>query len=88
MLYVAELKRAASAGVDRRRRYLQKSAKDLTTAACTDDVVLAINRLARRYEDESQRGAKTDATAEMLMQACKALAQGQDPAPIPPGPNH
>jgi hypothetical protein len=89
MLYVEQLKRAATAGADRRRRrYLQKSAKDLTTAACTDDVVLAITKLAHRYEKESQQGAKTGATAEMLMQACQALAQGQDPAPIAPGPSH
>ena len=84
MRYAEELGRAAAAGGDRkRRRYLQESAKDLSAAACVDDVVLAVNRLAFQYEKESQRGAKTSATAEMLMQACKALAQGKDPAPIP-----
>jgi hypothetical protein len=85
MRYAEELGRAASAGGGlKQRRYLQGSVKDLSAAACADDVVLAVNRLAFRYENESQRGAKTGGTAEMLMQACKALAQGQDPAPIPP----
>jgi hypothetical protein len=89
MRYAQELERAASAGTDRRqRRYLQKSAKALFTAACVDDVRLAIRRLARRYEYESQQEATTGAIAEMLMRACLALAQGEDPAPIPPSPKH
>lgn len=94
MRYAEELKRAASAlkargafgGDRRRRRYLEKSAKELSTAACTDDVILAINRLTRQYETERQKGVKPAETVEMLLQASQALAQGKDPAPIPPGP--
>jgi hypothetical protein len=94
MRYAEELNRTASAlkgwgasgGDRRRRRYLEKSAKELSTAACTDDVTLAIASLAPRYEAERRKGTKPAEAVEMLLQACQALTQGKDPAPIPPAP--
>jgi hypothetical protein len=89
MRYVDELERAASelAGrqasrSDRRRKYLQKSTKELTAAACADDPVLAIGRLADQYAAETKKGAEPDDIAEILMHACQALAQGRHPATI------
>lgn len=90
MRYAEELRRTASETTgrsvfraDRRQqRYLQKKAKELSAAACADSPALAVGRLARQYEGEHGRGGKEAAIAEILMQACMALAQGQDPAPI------
>lgn len=64
------------------RRYLQKGAKNLSEAACAENPVNAIEGLARIYSAEYEKGGKTAGAAEMLMQACHALAQGQDPSPI------
>jgi hypothetical protein len=90
MRYAEELRRAASGATGRsvfradhrQQRYLQKKAKELSAAACADGPALAVGRLARQYEGEHGKGGKEAAIAEILMQACMALAQGQDPAPI------
>lgn len=83
MRYVEELRRAASAGADRQqRRYLKKAAEDFSTAACADNVQYQVSRLAHNYEGHWAPGAERDTTAGMLWQACTALAQGEDPAPI------
>lgn len=67
------------------RRYLQRSAKKLSEAACTGNPVSAVEVLAEGYGAEWVKGA--DLAAKMLMQACRQLAQGLDPEPIalPPG---
>ena len=84
MRYVDELKRSASepavpwGTTSRRRRYLRKSARKLTDAACESDPAAAIGALGNFYQAERQ---KHDELAEMLMLACHQLALGQDPAP-------
>ena len=96
--YVDELKRCAaeSAGVwgasRWRRKYLRENAKKLTVAACESDPVAAVSALGARYEAESQTGGKRAGKAEKmgmaetLMLACRQLARGQDPAPLPGRP--
>jgi hypothetical protein len=90
--YVGELEQAASEsqgqgaarGDRRRQRHLQKSAKELSAAACSGNPIVAIHKLADQYAAGYQRRAKPAETAEMLMQACRALAEGKGPAPIAP----
>jgi len=89
MRYVSELRRAASGSTNRdashsrrRRRYLQKSAKELQAAACTENPVLAVGGLADIYAVERERNNKLSQAAGMLSEACHDLAQGKDPAPI------
>jgi hypothetical protein len=83
MRYAEELRRAVSAGADRKqRRRLKKAAEDFSTVACADDVQYQVSRLAHAYEGDWAPGARRDATDEMLWLACTALFQGEDPAPI------
>jgi len=89
MRYAKELRQVASEPTGRgsdRQRYLQKNAEDLSAAACTGDPVRAVKRLAEKYKAECEKGAKQAEAAEMLMQACQALASCKDPAPITPAP--
>jgi hypothetical protein len=86
MRYVKELERVVSELEDQgasrsnrqRQKYLKKSAQELTAAACRSNPARAINELADQYE----KGAKSAVDAGLLMQACRALGQGKDPAPI------
>ncbi len=87
MRYAKELQQVASKPTAQDaprkvRRYLQKGAKEFSRAACADNPVLAVERLVRQYAVEYQKGSKQPAAVQMLMQACQALAQGKDPAPI------
>src|SRR5215813_6435621 len=82
MQYAQELERASA---DSGRRYMRKSVKELSTAACAGDPVRAIVTLAGKYAADAKKGIKEAEAAEMLNQACQALAQGKDPAPISPG---
>jgi hypothetical protein len=87
MRYVKELKRAASEPESQsasrgERRYLQKRVKEISAAACADNPILAISVLAHKYAAECETNTKRAKTADMLMQACQALVQGKDPAPI------
>jgi len=82
MQYVQELQRAAAGSGG---RYMRRSIKELSTAACAGDPVIAIATLARKYTGDVEKGIKQAGVAEMLNQACQALAQGKDPAPISPG---
>lgn len=96
MRYVDELKRSASEfpvawGRNRRRRkYLREHAKKLSAAACASDPVAALRALADLYEAECQtpgrrvRVPEKTETAEMLMRACRRLAEGKEPAPVTP----
>jgi hypothetical protein len=95
MRYVDELKRSASEppaawGRNRRRRkYLRENAKELSAAACASDPVAALNALGDLRQAECQtpggrvRVQEKAQMAETLMRACRQLAQGKDPAPIP-----
>jgi len=83
MQYVHELERAA-VGIG--GRYMQKSVKELSAAACAADPVHAIATLVGKYAADAKKGIKQAKAAEMLYQACKALAEGKDPAPISPAP--
>jgi hypothetical protein len=78
MAYVKELERV-SAGSG---RYLRKSIKELSAAACAGDPVHSIAILARKYGDDAKKSRKRAEAAQMLSQACQALAQGKKPAPI------
>ena len=93
MRYVNELKRSASGsavvwGRTWRRRYLREGAKKLSVAACESDPAAAVSALGDLYQEKCQaRGnrvklAEKTEMAETLMQACRQLALGQDPAPI------
>jgi hypothetical protein len=89
MRYAIELQRAASeplrgaSRADRRRQhYLQKSAKELSAAACADNPVLALNRLAKKYAGDSKSKTIEAEAAEMVREACQALARGDAPALI------
>lgn len=94
MRYVDELKRSASEspaawGRNRRRRkYLRENAKKLSAAACASDPVAALGALGDSCQAEGQtpgqrvRAREKAEMAEMLMRACRQLAQGKDPAPI------
>jgi hypothetical protein len=92
MRYVEEVNRASSEPMGRgtarsdrqRQQYLQKSAAELTAAACAGDPADAVKELARNYRVE--KDPKLAETARMLRQACEALAQGKDPAAIAPVP--
>jgi len=86
--YVKKLEQVASestsldeSGSDR-RRYLQKSAKELSAAARAADPESAVRVLGERYAGECRDGARQAEVAEMLSQACQALARGEDPPPI------
>jgi hypothetical protein len=87
MRYVRELELAASdpkgLGASRRwQKYLKKETKELSAAACVGDPIRAIRIFADKYAAECGKGTKSAEVAEMLMKACQALAEGQDPAPI------
>jgi hypothetical protein len=94
MRYVDELKQSASESAVRwgrsgqRRRYLRESAKKLSEAACASDPVAALTSLGDLYQAECQmpgqrvKSPEKTEMAEMLMQACRQLALGQDPEPI------
>ena len=79
MQYANELKRASAASGG---RYLRRSVKELSAAACASDPVRTITTLARKYSDDAKQGTKQAEVAEMLSQACQALAQGKKPAPV------
>jgi hypothetical protein len=95
MRYVDELKQSASGSAapwvrNWRRRYLRENAKKLSEAACASDPVAALTALGDLFQAECQTPGlrvkppeKTE-MAEMLMQACRRLALGQDPEPITP----
>jgi hypothetical protein len=78
MAYVKELEQV-SAGSG---RYLRKSTKELSAAACAGDPVDSIAILARKYGDDAKKSTKQAEAAQILSQACQALAQGKKPAPI------
>ena len=88
--YAKELQQAASEwlgrGVNRKDRkwlrYLEKSAIELSAAACADNPGLAVDGLAKKYAVECEKDVKKAGVAEMLSEACRALAKGHDPAPI------
>ncbi len=85
MRYAQELELAASQsrGISRQRRgYLRRKAKELSAVACTGDPVRVIAIAADKYAVECEKGAKPADAAEMLLKACRALAEGKDPAPI------
>ena len=96
MRYVDELKRSASESPAawgrnrRRRRYLRENAKKLSVAACASDPAAALGTLGDLCQAECQapgqrvRVLEKTEMAEMLMRACRQLAQGKDPAPISP----
>ena len=98
MRYVDELKRsayespAAWGRTWRRRRYLRETAKKLSVVACESDPVAALAALGDRCQAECQapgrraRVPEKTEMAETLMQACRQLALGKDPAPIVPRP--
>jgi len=73
---------------DRRwqQQWLHKSAKKLSEAACTGNPVHAVGGLAEEYRAECEKGLKQAGLAEMLRQACQALAEGKNPASIAPAP--
>jgi hypothetical protein len=54
----------------------------LSAAACADNPVLAIERLAKKYTAEHEKCTELPAAAKMLSKACRALAKGQAPDPI------
>jgi hypothetical protein len=93
MRYVDELKQSASessaAWGSRRRKYLRENAKALSAAACASDPVAALKALGDLREAECQtpgrrvRAREKTQMAETLMRACRQLAQGEDPGPIP-----
>ena len=99
MRYVNELKRSASESAEGwgatrwRWKYLRQNVKKLTIAACESDPVSAVSALGVRYEAECQTGGKRVRAAEKrkmaetLMLACRQLALGQDPAPLPGRPS-
>jgi hypothetical protein len=72
---------------------LRESAKKLTVVACESDPVAAISALGVRYEAECETGGKRAGGAEKMkmaetqMLACRQLALGQDPAPLPSRPS-
>lgn len=79
----SELKGPVKSRQDRiQREYLAKGAKELTAAACADDVVLALGKLRDRYAAERGLERAAAQIIEMLKQACEALVKGSDPAPI------
>ena len=78
MAYVKELEQV-SAGSG---RYLRKSIKELSAAARAGNPVHSITILARKYGDDAKKSTKKAEAAQMLGQACQALAQGKKPAPI------
>jgi hypothetical protein len=88
--YADELKQVAvepnerriSRGDRRRREYLAKSAKELTTASCSANVSVALNSLLLQYKIKYLKNGQLAETAQMLMEACSALAQGIAPAPV------
>jgi len=81
----AELEDQAASRTERRRyKYLQECAKELSTAACTPDPVAAVAELDEKYAAEFESGAEHAADAGMLSRACRALAIGEDPVPLPP----
>ena len=90
ILYADELKQAAagpnerriSRGDKKRREYLTKSAKELTTASCSANVSVALNSLLYQYKIKYFKNGQLAPTAQMLMEACSALAQGIAPAPV------
>ena len=93
--YADELKQAAAEPNQggwrsnrRWRKYLLKSAKELSVAACASDPAAAVRDLGNQYQAECQApGTPADLTrmAETLMRACRQLAQGEAPAPIASG---
>jgi len=98
MQYADELKRSASESAVApgrtwwRRRYLRENAKKLSVVACESDPVAALTALGDLCQAECQKRGqrfklpeKTD-MAETLMQACRQLALGKDPASITPRP--
>jgi hypothetical protein len=94
MRYADELKRSASESAGtwirtrRWRSYVRDGAKKLSVAACESDPAAAISALGHSYQAQcstsSKRGKAAEQTemAKMLMQACRQLALGQNPAPI------
>lgn len=85
MQAAAELRGQGLFNTDRQRqRYWRKGAKALSAAACTGNPVRAVTNLAERYSAECQAGTKQTKDAEVLADACLALAQGEDPAPLNP----
>lgn len=94
--YADELKRAASEPNQggwrsnrRWRKYLLENAKKLSVAACEPDPAAALRDLSDQCEAECRApGTPADTTrmAEMLMRACRRLAQGEAPMPIVSGP--
>jgi hypothetical protein len=86
MRYVEELEQAAG-GLERwadrrRRKYLQESAKEFSVAACADNPPRAIRALALQYET-GEKSINVAGANEVVIQACRALAQGKDPASVP-----
>lgn len=79
MQYVKELEQVSSGWGG---RYLRKSIKELSAAACGGGPPLAITTLAWKYGADAEKGGKRAEAAEMLSQACQALAQGKKPATI------
>ena len=82
--YAKEVERVTSEATGRGssgrhpRRYMQKSAKDLSAAACAPNPRVAIKKLAKRYEKDIRKAE----VAETLMRACQALARSEDPTSI------
>lgn len=94
MRYADEVKRTASKSAviwGRTWRYLRESAKKLSVAACASDPAAEVSALGDLYQAECQTPDKLSERTEMaetLMQACRELALGQDPAPITPRPGN
>lgn len=90
--YAEELLLAASEGAGQdvsgssrqRERYMRESAEELLAAACTANPGLAIESLAAKVSGEQKKGNTLTSTSEMLSRAFRALARGEDPAPITP----
>lgn len=63
------------------QRDLRKHIKDLAAVACTDDPDWELRSLYLRLEEDSgdEPDPEQAVTAEMLGEACRALAEGRDP---------
>jgi hypothetical protein len=76
--------RAASRSERRRQRYLQERVEELSDAACAADPEDEVARLGKKYTNVFEKGGEHAEDAGILSEACFALANGKDPARLPP----
>lgn len=65
------------------QKYLRKNAKELARAALTANPVAELEKLAVKYDAEYEKGIKQAAYAQLLSDACQALARCTTPSPSP-----